>query len=285
MNTSIIKDFIKFLKHPDDTQLAVGFFEKIKIVGVLLIFEVVVLLSLVIPLDYLVNKIEIIKEPKLDYSETLGFMFFSAVILAPVFEELICRYLLRYKALQKRIFSRETWDKIFPYLVYGFSISFGLLHLFNYQNDGLLFYLFSPLVVLSQLSGGFVLSFIRVRINFIWGMFFHALWNFILAILLPIFYYQFVAPYIEITDSYEISITEKPFFVTEESQYLKIDSLNQEIKSIELKQISLQNLLDTLYKKDQYYVEDVLIDLDFKSNEHTPKEEFLKILMKEYEIK
>lgn len=285
MNTSIIKDFIKFLKHPDDTQLAVGFFEKIKIVGVLLIFEVVVLLSLVIPLDYLVNKIEIIKEPKLDYSETLGFMFFSAVILAPVFEELICRYLLRYKALQKRIFSRETWDKIFPYLVYGFSISFGLLHLFNYQNDGLLFYLFSPLVVLSQLSGGFVLSFIRVRINFIWGMFFHALWNFILAILLPIFYYQFVAPYIEITDSYEINITEKPFFVTEESQYLKIDSLNQEIKSIELKQISLQNLLDTLYKKDQYYVEDVLIDLDFKSNEHTPKEEFLKILMKEYEIK
>lgn len=285
MNTSIIKDFIKFLKRPDDTQLTVGFFEKIKIVGVLLILEVVVLLSLVIPLDYLVNKIEIIKEPKFDYSQTLGFVFFFTVILAPVFEELISRYFLRYKALQKRIFSRETWDKIFPYLVYILSISFGLFHLFNYQNDGLLFYLFSPLVVLSQLFGGFVLSFIRVRINFIWALFFHALWNFIFAILFPIFYYQIVTPYAENTDTYEISITEKAFFVSEESQYLKIDSLNQEIKSIELKQISLQNLLDTLYKKDQYYVEDVLIDLDFKSNEHASKEEFLKILMKEYEIK
>lgn len=100
-----------------------------------------------------------------------------------------------------------------------------------------------------------------------------------------IYYYQFATPYIEITDSYEISITEKPFFVTEESQYLKIDSLNQEIKSIELKQISLQNLLDTLYKKDQYYVEDVLIDLDFKSNEHISKADFLQILKKEYTIK
>lgn len=285
MNTSIIKDFIKFLKHPDDTQLAVGFFEKIKIVGVLFIFKFLFAIIFVIPLLYLIDETLSIKSKKFYYSETIGFVFFLAVILAPVFEELIFRYLLRYKALQKRIFSRETWDKIFPYLVYGFSISFGLLHLFNYQNDGLLFYLFSPLVVLSQLFGGFVLSFIRVRINFIWGMFFHALWNFILAILLPIFYYQFTTPYIEITDSYEISITEKSFFVTEESQYLKIDSLNQEIKSIELKQISLQNLLDTLYQKDQYYVEDVLIDLDFKSNEHIPKEEFLKILMKEYEIK
>jgi len=31
--------------------------------------------------------------------------------------------------------------------------------------------------------------------------------------------------------------------------------------------------------------QDVLINLDFKSNEHASKEEFLKILMKEYEIK
>jgi membrane protease YdiL (CAAX protease family) len=285
MNTSIIKDFIKFLKRPDDTQLTVGFLEKIKIMWVLLILEIAVLLSLVIPLDYLVNKIEIIKEPKFNYSDTLVVTFFLVVIIAPVLEEPIFRYFLRHKGLQKRIFRRETWDKIFPYLVYGLSIIFGLIHLFNYLNDGLLFYLFSPLVVLSQLFGGFVLSFIRVRINFIWGMFSHALWNFIFAILLPIFYYQFATPYAENTDAYEISITEKPFFVSDESQYLKIDSLNQEIKSIELKQISLQNLLDTLYQKDQYYVHDVLINLDFRSNEHASKDEFLKILIKEYEIK
>jgi hypothetical protein len=62
-------------------------------------------------------------------------------------------------------------------------------------------------------------------------MFFHALWNFIFAILLPIFYYQFATPYAENTDAYEISITEKPFFVSDESQYLKIDS-NKMDKSI-----------------------------------------------------
>jgi hypothetical protein len=78
---------------------------------------------------------------------------------------------------------------------------------------------------------------------------------------------------------------EKPFFDKNEEQILKIDSVSQKINTIEIKQYSLQNILDTLYSKDKYYVTDVLVNIDFKSRNGTTKKEFLNILRKEYNIR
>lgn len=71
----------------------------------------------------------------------------------------------------ERIISRGFWDRIFPYLVYCLALIFGLLHVTNYANSDLLFYVFAPLLVISQLIGGFVMSYLRVRLNFWWAVY------------------------------------------------------------------------------------------------------------------
>ena len=54
--------------------------------------------------------------------------------------------------------SRDYWDKVFPYLVYILSIAFGIFHVSNFDNSGTLFYVLAPILILSQLIGGFVLT-------------------------------------------------------------------------------------------------------------------------------
>jgi membrane protease YdiL (CAAX protease family) len=285
MIRNIFKDFFKFIKRPDDNQLNLNIREKIKFVSILLFFEVVFTLLVIFPLFEVIGKIEIIKVDKIDYSETLIFSFFIMVILVPLFEELCFRYILRYQGFKIKFITRQTWNKIFPFLVYFLSSIFGFIHLSNYKNEGYLFLLISPLIVLSQLIGGLIITFIRIRINFTWGVCYHLIWNFIVVIAVPSIEYQLTKPYIEINEKYKISITEKPFFNENDTRILKIDSVNHEIKKIEIKQYSLQNLIDTLYTKDKYYVDDVLIDLNYSSKEYSTKEDFLKILIKKYDIK
>jgi membrane protease YdiL (CAAX protease family) len=284
MIKKVIFDFLNFIKSPDDNQFNINLREKLKLVSILFLFEIVCSFLVIFPLFELIDEVEKIKSPKIDYSETLLFTFFLSVLIIPFLEELVFRYILRYKGLKIKMITRLMWNKIFPFLVYILSIFFAFIHLSNYNNQSNLFLLFSPFIVLSQLIGGLIITFIRVRINFIWGVYHHFAWNFIFAIALPVVEYQLTSPYTEITEEYKISITEKPFFNKNEKQILKIDSVNNKLKMIEIKQYSLQNLLDTIYQKHKYYVDDVLIDLDFKDNEYKTKEEFIKILRKKYDI-
>ena len=102
-------------------------------------------------------------------------LFFFAVVLAPVFEEIGFRLILRRNFPIKYIFSQKLWDKIFPFLVYASSVIFGFVHLTNYTNDGFWFYVFSPIIISYQLIGGLVTAFIRVKYNFFYGILYHSL--------------------------------------------------------------------------------------------------------------
>ena len=133
-----------------------------------------------------------------------------SIILAPVFEEIGFRLILRRIFPIKYIFSQKLWDKIFPFLVYVSSVIFGFLHLSNYTNDGFSFYIFSPIIIASQLIGGLVTAFIRVKYNFFYGMLYHALWN-ALIIFPLIFIDNFSSPYQEKTEKYSMEISEKHF--------------------------------------------------------------------------
>ena len=133
-----------------------------------------------------------------------------SIILAPVFEEIGFRLILRRIFPIKYIFSQKLWDKIFPFLVYASSVIFGFLHLSNYTNDGFSFYIFSPIIIASQLIGGLVTAFIRVKYNFFYGMLYHALWN-ALIIFPLIFIDNFSSPYQEKTEKYSMEISEKHF--------------------------------------------------------------------------
>jgi len=89
--------------------------------------------------------------------------------------------------------NQETFLKryhiIYPYLIYLSALIFGLIHLGNYQ--GLELSGVSLAFVLPQISVGFVLVFIRVRLGFWMSVFFHFVWNtaisLFLIILFPIF--------------------------------------------------------------------------------------------------
>lgn len=284
MIKDIINDFFKFLKKPNDVQIQCSFNYKIKFLLVLLFFELVFTFIIVIPVFSIIDSILSLKDKQINYSMTLLNSIFAFVILVPFLEELIFRKILRFQGIQKKIISREKWDKIFPFLVYLFAIIFGFIHLSNYLNSNAIFFILSPFIILSQLAGGFVITFIRVRLNFKWAVFYHFIWNLIFIILIPMTYSYLTKPYSDNTPNYSIVIEEKAFFKPEQKQSFKIDSLNGKIHALNIRQYSIQHVLDSIYGNKKYYVYDVLVNLDFKSKKGLGKEAFIELLQKEYDI-
>lgn len=278
MTKTLFLDLWKFVKNPRDKQLQYDFGEKWKIIFILLGLEFFIWLFLVIPLDYILDFF-IHKRSKLDYYDTLLIRFVSAIIFAPILEELLFRSWLK----KRNFISQNIWDKIFPYLVYGSSVVFGLIHLVNYENNDWAFYFLSPLVVMSQMTGGFILAFLRTRFSLRWSMIYHSLWNATAMILMLSFEY-FQSPYIDQNEKYTLSIREKYFYNPDKKQVLKIDSSQGKIYKMEVEQYSFQHLLDTLYQKDKYYIDDVFIKLNLESKKGIDQQELLEILKKEYKI-
>jgi hypothetical protein len=279
----VLWDFVSFLKHPKDVQTKESFKRKLQTIFILLGFEICVICFVLIPLDYLIEHFVSTKS-KLDYKhDTLLISIISSIILAPVLEEIGFRLVLRRNFPIKYIFSQKLWDKIFPFLVYASSVIFGFVHLTNYTNDGFWFYVFSPIIIASQLIGGFIITFIRVKYNFFYGILYHALWN-VLIIFPLIFIYHFSSPYQEKTEKYSIEISEKYFFDEDKKQVFKIDSLQGKIYKIEVEQYSFQHFLDSLYQGNKYQINDAFIKMKFDSQKGVTKEEFIEILKKEYDI-
>ena len=283
MIKKVLWDFVSFLKHPKDVQTKESFKRKLQTILILLGFEMCVFYFVLIPLDYLIEHFVSTKS-KLDYKhDTLLISIISSIILAPVLEEIGFRLVLRRNFPIKYIFSQKLWDKIFPFLVYASSVIFGFVHLTNYTNDGFWFYIFSPIIIASQLIGGFIITFIRVKYNFFYGILYHALWN-ALIIFPLIFIDHFSSPYQEKTEKYSIEISEKYFFDKDEKQVFKIDSLQGKIYKIEVEQYSFQHFLDSLYQGNKYQINDAFIKMKFDSQKGVTKEEFIEILKKEYDI-
>ena len=285
MIKTILTDLYQFLRRPNDEQLKLSLKDKLQFILILFGFEIALSLAIIFPLLYLINEMSPLKQDRFDYIDTFIHSLLLWVFIVPLIEELIFRYLLRFTKTKSVLFTRKEWDKIFPYLVYIPAICFGLVHITNFNNSSILFYLLSPFIILSQLTGGLMISFIRVRLNFFFGVLYHWMWNFLFAIALPYVIYIFTKPYTEQTAEYHISIEEIPFFNTDQKQIFKIDSTQNGLNAVQLKQYSMQHLLDSLYSADRYYVDDVLINLDFKSNKGLQKEAFLEVLKKEYDIK
>lgn len=284
MTKNVLGDFYKFLLKPNDHQLQLKLKDKFQLLLILLGFEILITLIVIFPLLYLIDFLSPLKQDRIDYSETFVYLLVLFVFVVPFIEEVIFRLFLSYRRVNL-VISRESWTKLFPYLVYIPTLIFGFLHLGNFNNENALFYILSPLVIISQLFGGLVISFIRVRLDFFYSTFYHFIWNFLFAIAVPFLLSIVLRPYTEQTGQYKIVIEELPFFVKNEEQTFKIDSTQSRIGSVQLRQYSVQHLLNSLYSKDKYYVDDVLINLDFKATKGLKKEEFLEVLKKEYKIR
>ncbi|HLF51032.1 CPBP family intramembrane glutamic endopeptidase [Flavobacterium sp.] len=281
MIKTTLKDFLGFIIKPDDRQIDLTV--KSKLYVVLILFGLIGILSIVIidPLLTLVSEMVPMSYNQYAYL-TWQTSILLYVILVPLAEELFFRYFLRYNGLKTTFITQKKWTKIFPGLVYVSVICFGLVHLWNYSNRTTLFYLLSPLIILSQLAGGFILSYLRVRFNFLWGVLFHAMWNLTIFII-PYVSYSSTDAYSEKALNYTVTIEQELFF-DEEKQRMKIDSVGDKIIFINAEHYSVQHILDTLYRKGRYVAEDELINLNFKSKDGVTKDAFIKILQKELEI-
>ncbi|MDN4029399.1 CPBP family intramembrane glutamic endopeptidase [Chryseobacterium gambrini] len=280
-----ISAFLQFMKKPDDVQTELSSKRKLQLISNLLIIEIVFFLIVVLPLNYLAEKCITLKPSEAFENLTWLQAVFLMVIFAPFSEEFIFRYVLRYKKFFSHFISREKWNRIFPFLVYISSIIFGLVHLDNYVNDSWIFYALSPFIVASQLSGGLILSYIRVRLNIFYSMLYHALWNLLFGISIPCIMLLFTSPFAEKTQDYDIRIEQKAFIDHNEPVLSETKIVDDRIHSVETRQYLLQSLLDHLYGKDKLTTDEGLMNIHFKSEKGISKDEFLKVLQKGYKIK
>lgn len=97
------------------------------------------------------------------------FLFFAAVILAPVMEESIFRWPMQY-------FKSKSY---FGIIFWALTLFFGFYHITNFELTTTIL-LLSPLLVLPQIIVGTILGFIRVRFGLFWAIALHAAYNLIL---------------------------------------------------------------------------------------------------------
>jgi hypothetical protein len=122
-------------------------------------------------------------------------IFFFAVIMAPLLEEVMFRLILRFRSNflilwsihigvalhlgQKRSLlktARKVWDKFYGRVFYLMTMAFGLMHIMNFE-PSLNIYLLVPILVAPQILIGINLGYLRVRFGLIWSILFHAFYN------------------------------------------------------------------------------------------------------------
>jgi len=122
-------------------------------------------------------------------------IFFFAVIMVPLLEEVMFRLILRFRSNflilwsihigvalhlgQKRSLlktARKVWDKFYGWVFYLMTMAFGLMHIMNFE-PSLNIYLLAPILVAPQILIGINLGYLRVRFGLIWSILFHAFYN------------------------------------------------------------------------------------------------------------
>ncbi|AUC76273.1 CPBP family intramembrane glutamic endopeptidase [Olleya sp. Bg11-27] len=105
------------------------------------------------------------------FEEKAGiYIIFTAVIVAPIIEELIFRGPIT-------LFNKKHFKIAF----YSFTILFGYVHILNFEITPKIL-LLSPLLVAPQIVVGFIFGYIRVRLGLVYSMLLHASYNGVIII-------------------------------------------------------------------------------------------------------
>ncbi len=75
----------------------------------------------------------------------------------------------------------SAWNSKFSWVFYISAATFGMLHISNYSPK-LITFLLMPILVLPQFIVGLFCGYIRLRLGFFWGYFFHASHNFVFIV-------------------------------------------------------------------------------------------------------
>lgn len=170
----ILQDVWEFFKHPLYTTEDYNTKEKIRLFFKLVLITVGFSLALGFLMEGITSLVDFnydnhaVLEMFEQYSPV--FIFFVAVIIAPVLEELFFRAPLA-------LFKNSNY---FKYAFYISVITFGLIHISNFGDiDG--FYWLIPILVAPQVFAGIFLGYIRTKLGLVWSILLHAAHNLILV--------------------------------------------------------------------------------------------------------
>lgn len=281
---TLVKDIYEWLINPDETSLDLDSQSKMIITFKIVLLDILIAIP-VIAISFFIHYYVIkLKEPLID--EGLLLFFTGAVIFAPIFEELIFRLPLKYNRnyLAKFVdrftngWIAKRWNSIFKYFLYVMILLFGFIHIPNYDNSETLFFFFSPILVGSQLIGGIGLSYIRIKVGFLWAVLAHSIFN--LSVILVLIFANNIELISKSEENLKLKIYELTYIDKDESCY-SIEQNGELIHHIEGKSVSLYSLFDTLQLKGNLPYDDTLINIDLESKKGISKSEFIEILKEE----
>lgn len=271
-------DLYQFYKNPNDERIKDYSFNKnIKYILYTSLVDFAIFLLLFPFLHYLLEN-NLIPEDieKISYKDnTIISSIIIIAVLVPLMEEIIFRLPLRYNRFYALLIPRKIWNYIFRVLIYSIPFIFGIVHLTNYGEITLSLLIMAPILVGSQIIGGYLFTFLRVRFNFISAVLSHCLWNLSITIYLLITS-SYEKPYSQTTENYDVKI--KYFeYNNLEKQKLVIDSSKNRIFRIEANQYSINHLVDSITNKERKKT-DFIIDLKLESKKGITKDEFIDII-------
>lgn len=279
----IVADFISFIRKPKDIPYSGNeksykwnvFFTLFALELLLLVvyYPCVILLDKYVPL-----------EQSLDATFSAIGTFFLMVLLIPFIEEVFFRLGLRRKYVLKSIFSEQEWQRWFPFFVYSSTIVFGLVHITNYANTQWIFFALAPFIILTQLVGGFIMAYLRVRFNFWLGFLYHAVWNFTMIFVISGIVFLFFTEDTHIkTDDYELEIKEKMFESLSGSKTISYKADDDTIYFIESDQYNMGKLLEIISPDNKEYIAkpSTVVVLKFEAEKGISKDSLLILLEQE----
>lgn len=193
---STLRRIFVFLRKPNlKTYKSLPISQKFATVLILLVLQLIFINIYLFFLNQIFKDPELLST-KISFEEMgFGYMLLLGCLFAPFVEEFVFRFPLKYKRNYIFLFissllifksdnkdnsykAKRHYREYFGIFFYFMAFLFALAHFTNFKHtQDLLMYL--PLLVLSQFFGGLILGFLRIRFGFLWSVFYHALWNFI----------------------------------------------------------------------------------------------------------
>lgn len=278
----LFKNIFNWIRKPDENILDLCLTEKLILLLKILLLDIIIVIPIT-GIIYLIHyNIVKLKQPLIDIQPF--FLFLLVVLVAPLIEEFIFRFPLKYRRnyiihllnwATKQWF-KKRWDSIFKYFLYLLIIAFGLIHLPNFDNKELIFYVLSPIIISGQLIGGIALSYIRIKLGFIWSIILHSGFNLFIVLISIIFYHNQSIINIS-SDDLTIQLTELAYIDKKEA-YFDFNAENDLVYSIEGNDISLFRLIYYLEEDEPKPYDNTWIDVNIESKNGITKKELLEHL-------
>jgi len=291
-----IQEFFQFMAKPSHDRLEVTFIDKLKRFLVLYLLGFIIIIAVMMLQEKLAHLLGADNlEHALMQSISWQMLLLLAVIAAPILEELIFRFFLKYDRnflfrFISHIFPirlQGFWKKSIGFWVYLSAILFGVVHYMNFSGE--VDYLIPAVILLTlpQIILGFILAFVRLKMGFFWGISFHAVWNGILTGLMVLFLHNGIISSNQ-TEAYSIEM-EKHFFLQKEKKQVSVTKNDVvDITRIEASNQSLKSLFKEVFETEEQ-IDDSdywnTINLTFESTDGISPEELEGILTEEIEKK